>query len=358
MSKRRQRVNATEMTRQYLAGEINDHDSSHKETFSRRSKFNQQNKTQRTAAMRGLNSELAADQLTLPRARVRQVHSQYCEVELIDTDRATLRLQAIVKKTLQRVSDTRVVVGDIVRVRDVLNPDAGGTQVVIEFVEPRKTLLTRADSFKAIDCHPIVANADQVLIVAAVAQPRPKWGLIDRMILAARLGGLDPVICLNKLDLDEDDPSALHDPAETDYPTWRNALAHYASMGVQTFATCTTTQVGLDELRSTLANKSTVLAGHSGVGKSSLVRAIAPQLDLRVGEISHVNQKGKHTTTSAREYDLPELCAHVIDTPGVKLFGLWNLTSDRMEELFPDVAAGEAPLWRKLSYQRIVESLA
>jgi ribosome biogenesis GTPase / thiamine phosphate phosphatase len=357
MAKRRNRVNSTEITRQYRAGDLSDHDAAPRQQFSRRSKFNQQNKTARTAQMRADNETLAADLLALPQARVKEFHSLFCQIEFIDPARGKQTQLAIVKKTLQRVSDTRVVVGDIVRVRDVVNPDPGGAQVVIEHVEPRKTLLTRADSFKAIDCHPIVANADQVLIVASIAQPVPKWGLIDRMILAAQLGELDPVVCLNKLDLDEDDPDAADDLEETQYPRWRSALAHYQSMGIRTLATCTTQQLGLDDLRNVLRGKTTVLAGHSGVGKSSLVRAIAPQIDLRVGEISQVNQKGKHTTTSAKEYELPELSARVVDTPGVKLFGLWNLTVERLGELFADIDVEPAPLWRKLSYQRIAESL-
>ena len=353
MSKRKPRVTAHELTRQLFGGDIDDHASDTRQQFSRRSKFGQQNKTSRTSQMRLDKSALDLDRSSLSTGRVKQVHSVYCAVELSEGGRL---VNAIVKKTLQRISDTRVVVGDIVRVRLVPDSSPGVPEAVVEAVEDRTTLLTRADSFKAMDCHPIVANAQQVLIVAAVAQPRPKWGLIDRMLVAASLGGLEPIVCINKLDLDDAElPQETDDEAE--YPAWRSAIAHYASMGIRTLATCCETGRGIDDLRAALTGKITVLAGHSGVGKSSLVRSVAPRIDLRIGEVSVVNDKGKHTTTSARDYDLPELSARLIDTPGVKLFGLWGISPDKLDVLFADVASDTAPTWRVMSHQRIRDSL-
>ncbi|HSI35233.1 MAG TPA: ribosome small subunit-dependent GTPase A, partial [Tepidisphaeraceae bacterium] len=157
-------------------------------------------------------------------------------------------------------------------------------------------------------------------------------------------------LCLNKADLvDTKDGKREWEFAQA-------ALAHYASIGVRTLLTSVPTGRGLDDLRAVLQNKTTVLAGHSGVGKSSLIRAIQPALDLRIGEISGYTGKGRHTTTSACRY-LLDKGGFVIDTPGVKLFGLWNVTPDNVAEFFPDVRAGTAPEWRVESYQRIVESL-
>ena len=98
------------------------------------------------------------------------------------------------------------------------------------------------------------------------------------------------------------------------------------------------------------------LYGMSGVGKSSLLTAIQPSLDLRIGAISGYTGKGRHTTTTAKRYPLDK-GGYVVDTPGVKLFGLWNVTRENLEEFFPDVAAGSAPQWRMESFERIRESL-
>ncbi len=133
-------------------------------------------------------------------------------------------------------------------------------------------------------------------------------------------------------------------------------LAYYRSLGITTLETSVELSIGLTELRDVLRNRETVLAGHSGVGKSSLIRSIQPHLDLRVGEVSHYTDKGRHTTTSARRYPL-EFGGSVIDTPGVKLFGLWGVTGDNLEEFFPDIAAGTAPEWRRQSYERMAKSL-
>jgi ribosome biogenesis GTPase len=129
-------------------------------------------------------------------------------------------------------------------------------------------------------------------------------------------------------------------------------------MGIPALLTSIVTREGLDELRELLAGKVTVLAGHSGVGKSSLLTAVQPELDLRVGDVSEVHQKGRHTTTSARRYPLAgPLGGAVVDTPGVKVFGLWNVDPDGLIEFFPDVSGGAAPPWRVDSYERIRESL-
>jgi ribosome biogenesis GTPase len=250
----------------------------------------------------------------------------------------------VTRKTLSKVSDTGLVVGDVVHFRP------GTPEGVIERILPRRTVLTRADSFKQIEQHPIVANADQMLIVASVHRPKVKWGLIDRMIIAAQSGGLAPIVCLNKVDLDE----GLED---REMIFAREALAHYQTLGIATMQTSIDQPATLQSLRDKLASKTTVLAGHSGVGKSSLITAIQPSLDLRVGDVSTYTEKGRHTTTSARRYALDFAPGHVIDTPGVKLFGLWGVTKDNLDEFFPDVVAGGAPAWRQESYRRISESM-
>ena len=152
------------------------------------------------------------------------------------------------------------------------------------------------------------------------------------------------------------DPTEETADADDENVDPREALSHYLSIGVQTLETSVDRSVGLKELKDCLQNRSTVLAGHSGVGKSSLIRSIQPKLDIRIGEISGFTGKGRHTTTSARRYPL-DFGGAVIDTPGVKMFGLWNMTRENLKEFFPDVTNGTAPPWRVQSYQRIADSL-
>lgn len=359
--KRGKRPNlAKDLTADYLSGQL-DHDRAEGiERFGRRSKFNQQFKTQRTHDRRQADR---ADELDkLPTGRVIEVHGLYCTLqpvlaatpEQIAGNSAKVAapvspLLAVVPKTVQRTSTTRVIVGDIVRYSPSESPEPGAPQARVEEVLDRKTILCRADSFKAREAWPIVANAQQMLIVAAIVEPRVKWGLIDRMILAARTGGLAPILCLNKIDLiTPDSPDAID---------LEEKLSHYATLGIESFRTSVTQSIGLEPLREKLRDRSTVLAGHSGVGKSSIANGISPDLDLRVGDISHVHHKGKHTTTSARIFPLPILNAEIIDTPGVKLFGLWHVDRDRVDEFFPDVLDGSAPDWRIQSHARIIESI-
>jgi ribosome biogenesis GTPase len=168
------------------------------------------------------------------------------------------------------------------------------------------------------------------------------------MIVAAKSGGLVPVVCLNKVDLIKDDADAQSAGA---------VLAHYETLSVRTLQTSIESGAGLTALREILKDRTTVLAGHSGVGKSSLIRAIQPQLDLRIGDVSNFTDKGRHTTTSARRYVL-DFGGAVIDTPGVKMFGLWGVTRENLIDFFPDVESDTAPAWRRESYQRIEASLS
>lgn len=336
-----------DLTARYLAGGLDEDRIEQQQRFGDKSKHFQRRKTERTALLRAAEGEAAAaDVAALPEGEVVQVHSLYSDVQ--SGERTLL---CVVRRTLTTVAQDFVVVGDRVKFRETGTfDDQGRPEAVIEQILPRRTLLTRADSFKAIEAHPIVANADQMLIVAALAEPWPKWGLIDRMLIAAEAGGLRPILCLNKADL----ANTKGGQKELDFAL--EALAHYGSMGVTTLQTSVPAGIGLDGLKALLLNQTTVLAGHSGVGKSSLIRAVQPALDLRIGAISGYTGKGRHTTTSARRYPL-DGGGYVVDTPGVKLFGLWNVTRENLPDFFPDVEAETAPEWRQESYGRILESL-
>ncbi|HEV2295853.1 MAG TPA: ribosome small subunit-dependent GTPase A [Tepidisphaeraceae bacterium] len=338
-----------DLTSRYMSGGMDEDRVEKQERFTDRSKHAQHNKMMKTTAMRDAADGAAADAAALPVGEVVQIFSLYSEVQHGDTT-----YLCVVRKTLSRTSKTSIVVGDRVRFRaGGTKNEAGQPEAVIEHIEPRATILTRADSFRATTQHPIVANAQQMLIVASLLQPRVKWGLVNRMIVAALSGKLRPIVCLNKVDLAEADKRGAEALAEAE-----EALAHYVTLDVRTLRTSAEADIGLNDLRAALRGQSTVLAGHSGVGKSSLIRSIQPQLDLRVAEVSAYTDKGRHTTTSARRYVLDlEGGGSVIDTPGVKLFGLWGVTRENLDAFFPDVANGVAPAWRRESYDRIAASL-
>ena len=212
-----------------------------------------------------------------------------------------------------------VAVGDCVEVSE----DGAGAWA-IESVEARKTVLARADPFLAPRKQLIAANADALLIVASWRAPDFWPELIDRYLIAAGLSGIEPIICVNKADL-IDDPKACE-----------NALRVYRRMGHRTLLTSAVEGTGISDLRDALAGNLTVLAGLSGSGKSSLMAAVQPGLDIRVGAVSAAHRQGRHTTTQSALYRL-DGGGWVADTPGVREFALAGLTLGELPIYFPEI---------------------
>ncbi len=207
-----------------------------------------------------------------------------------------------------------VAAGDWVHVRGT------GDEAVIHAIEPRRSVLCRTSRGRR---HVIVANVDQAVIVASAAQPTIKPGLVDRLIVAAEANGIRPVICINKLD--------LVDPAR-----FVPFAGVYARMGYDVILCSAASGLGIDRLRHSLAGTVTAVVGQSGVGKSSLLNAVDPGLRLPVGEVSRDNDKGRHTTTTARL--LPHaLGGTLVDTPGVRQFQLWELVPAEVPAAFRDL---------------------
>lgn len=210
-----------------------------------------------------------------------------------------------------------VVVGDRVRFRPAPARGDSAPEAVIESVMPRRTWLCRANEREA---HLIAANVDQVIVVASADEPPLKTSLVDRYLVSASAGMMAAVVCINKIDLDA-----------TGYAA--EVLERYRRIGYPVVVTSTVTGRGIDEIRRILGGKSSVLAGQSGVGKSSLLNAIQPGLKLRVGVVCKETTKGRHTTTTALLLKL-EGGGYVVDTPGVRAFELAMIPVSELEAHF------------------------
>jgi ribosome biogenesis GTPase len=346
-TRRRKAAREKDITSRFLSGEFDEDRMLKEQRLSPKGRGLEQSRIERTALNRAIEGGHSEDIDKLPIGQVVQVFSLFCDVQ-----HPTGIRRCVIRKTLTKLSDTQVVVGDEVRFRDsLMHNDLQVPESVIEQVMPRRTVLTRTGSFHTHEQQAIVANADQVLIVVSLAQPAVKWGLVDRMIVAAQSGGLTPLVCLNKIDLAEQKDSNRDQFAQA-----LLVLDHYVKLGIGIMRTSAETSQGIGDVAAALKGRVTVLAGHSGVGKSTLISAVQPGLDIRVGAVSSYNEKGRHTTTSARRYAL-DMGGYVIDTPGVKLFGLWQVNSENLLDYFPDVQDETAPPWRLESYQRILESM-
>ena len=176
----------------------------------------------------------------------------------------------------------------------------------------RRTTLSRPDPMNARIERVIAANVDVVVMVASIRSPELRPGLIDRYLIAIEKGGAEPLLCVSKCDLAE---------SGEDFAP----IAPYRELGVDMCRVSVRTGEGLEELRAALRGKLAVLVGHSGVGKSSLLNVFVPDAGARTGEISEAYGKGKHTTRGSRLYE--HAGVRIIDTPGVREFGLWEITA-------------------------------
>ncbi len=192
-----------------------------------------------------------------------------------------------------------------------------GTEGLIEKVEARRGVITRGYRNRQ---QIIAANVDQVLIVSALAEPGLKLGLVDRYLVSAEMGGVRPVIVFNKADL-------------VDLASYQWVIGLYAQLGYETVVSSVADGRGVERLRALVARGVTAVTGQSGVGKSSLLNAIQPGLNLKVREVSDWTFKGKHTTSIAELIEL-DSGGFVVDTPGLRQFELWGVVPGELEAYF------------------------
>ena len=271
-----------------------------------------------------------------------------------------------IRKTLRRRKGKRgkaVVVGDRVTV------EFSGDGAAVADVAARAATISRRDPSQPRREQVLVANVDAVLVVASAAQPDLTPRLIDRFLVAAESRGIGAAVAINKIDLDPD-------------RAYEEIAAVYLELGYEVFACSAATGEGLDAVRSFLAGKTTAMFGHSGVGKSTLANALDPSLELRTGEVHGATGKGMHTTTTVSLLRLP-WGGYLVDTPGIREFGLWRMEfadlgiwfreiaertdacrfNDCVHESEPGCAvkagveAGAIARWRYESYLSILESL-
>jgi ribosome biogenesis GTPase len=269
---------------------------------------------------------------TRPRTKERPTYDEAVDGVVVTVDRGRFTLivdgreiWAVKARPLGRKG---VGVGDRVRVVGDVSGAEGSLARIVQ-VQPRSTVLRRtADDDDPIE-RVIVANASQLVVVVALADPEPRHGLIDRALVAAYDAGMAPLLVLTKADLA--DPETL--------------LSTYRSLGVPWVVTQKGGGAGVDglaDLRARLEGRVSVLLGHSGVGKSTLVNALVPDADREVGRVNAVTGRGRHTSTSALMLPLPSATGGVgdgwiIDTPGIRSFGLAHVEPDQLIEAFPDL---------------------
>ena len=227
----------------------------------------------------------------------------------------------VVAMRARELGRTPIVVGDRVGLVGELSGKPDSLARIVR-VDERTTVLRRtADDTDPVE-RLVVANAEQLVIVTAVADPVPRTGFVDRCLVAAYAGGLSPLLCLTKADLADPGPFA----------------AHYAELELPVLITRRDEPERLGALADALAGRVSALVGHSGVGKSTLVNALLPDADRAVGRVSGVG-KGRHTTVAALALPLPaDRGGWVVDTPGVRSFGLAHVTTDDVIAAFGDLA--------------------
>jgi ribosome biogenesis GTPase / thiamine phosphate phosphatase len=225
-----------------------------------------------------------------------------------------------------KLNDTKltnpIAVGD----RVVFVEEPGQKTAIIERIEPRRNYLARQSPSRKYSLHLLAANIDQAVVIVTIREPNVKVGFIDRFLLMTEPLDIPTVIVFNKMDIYDDDDLEYLEEIEN----------IYKNIGYQTLRVSAISGEGIVEFKQLLHEQTSLIGGHSGVGKSTLVNAIEPQLDLRTGEISDYSGKGQHTTTFAEMHSLTD-GGFIIDTPGIKELAFIQFSPEQVAHNFREI---------------------
>jgi ribosome biogenesis GTPase len=214
-------------------------------------------------------------------------------------------------------------VGDNVEFRLDRNPDHRETRGLIMGILPRRSVFTRSDPAGKMKYRVICANIDYVILVFSTKRPSLKTRLVDRMIVSAERGEMEPVVCVNKMDI-APDPGAV-----------RDLMTPYVDMGYHVLFCSALKTSGLEELRELMKGKTSMLVGPSGAGKTSLIAALQPNLELKIGDVSRKTGKGRHTTSHFELHAL-DFGGYLGDSPGIREFGISGIPRGELDKYFRD----------------------
>jgi ribosome biogenesis GTPase len=258
------------------------------------------------------------------RARVYKSTGSWYTVKTESGEFCHARIKGIFK--IDGITSTNPVsVGDWV----TLEPETAGSEggLMITSIETRNNYINRQSPANKHQHHIIASNLDQSLLLATLRDPKTSQGFIDRFLVAGEAYHIPSILVFNKAD--------IYRKKEADLFKERKEM--YESVGYRVMSMSVTNKTGLEEVEEILRDKTTLLSGHSGVGKSSFINAVIPGMDLKTQGVSGWSGKGIHTTTFAEMYDLPLWNAHIIDTPGIREFGLVDIPRQELSHYFPEM---------------------
>lgn len=253
------------------------------------------------------------------KGRVTKSTGSWYNVRLQEGNTVLARVKGKLRLVDRRTTNP-VNIGDWV----MIDKDEG--DYVIREILPRDNYIIRQSSRNRTAEHILACNLDQAIVIATIAQPRTSTGFIDRFLVTATAYHIPSIIILNKTDV-------YNEKEKQRAAEWKQT---YTAAGYQLICTSAVTNENIDVVKELMKDKTSLLAGHSGVGKSTLINKIVPELDLKTVEIAKWNEKGKHTTTFAEMFALP-FGGFIIDTPGIKEFGILDIEEPEVSHYFPEM---------------------